>query len=189
MARVDAIVQQQRAGQINLECGLVATTFQHQCQVILKKRRATEAMEAAAAVASSGTVANAGTVASAGTAAAAVGRAGTVANAGTVASAASLERGCNFWACSDCKLNDEVRAAEEYTSDDEDIQAAQAYLASEDAAFAHDVAVGERVAADLALDEVPFPDHEYDDYDNYECTCEERFGLDDDGEVEYHECR
>lgn len=155
----------------NLECSLVVATFQHQCLAAhSKKCHAMEAMEAAATVASLRTVTNVGTVA----------------NVGIVASVASLERGCNFRVCSDCKLNDELRAAEEYTSNNEDIQAAQAYLASKDAIYAHDVTVGERVVEDSALDKVPFPDHEYNDYDNYECTCEERFGLDDDGEVNYH---
>jgi hypothetical protein len=143
------------------------------------------AVAGAGTLANAGTVANSGTVASAGTAVVAVAHAGTGANAGTVASAA-----CNVWACSDCNLNDELRAAEEYTSDDEDIQAAQAYLASEDTMFAHDVAVGEEVAEDLALEQqLSFPNHEYDDYDNYECTCEGTFGLNDDGEINYHECR
>jgi hypothetical protein len=157
VAHVDAIIQQQRAGHINLECGLVATTFQHQCNVVLRKRRAAEALEEAT----------------------------------TVAGYASLERGCtNLGACN-CDDDKEIIRAENYTSEsDEDVKAAQAYLAAEDALFAHDVAVGEAVAEDLALEEHFLSQSCDDEYlcNDYECTCEGRYGLNDDGEIRYHDC-
>lgn len=154
MARVDAIVRQQRAGQINLECGLVATTFQHYCDVVHKKRSSKEALEEAA----------------------------------TVASYAALEKWCpNPGACN-CEDNEEaIRTAEKIVSEsNEDIEAAQAYLASEDAILAHDIAVGEAVADSLALEDwFCFHGSEYLEYtsDVDRCGCEGRFGLDDDGEV------
>ena len=153
MVRVDAIVQQQRAGHINLECGLVATTFQQHCNIVLKKRRTKEVQE----------------------------------EAETVAGYGVLERRCTNPRACNCKENEEV-----VSKSDEYIEAAEAYLASEDAIFAHDVAVGEAVAESLALDDqFAFcqSEYPYTDYrDIYGCGCEERFGLDDDGEVRHCDC-
>jgi len=151
MARVDAIVQQQRAGQINLECGLVVTTFQHYCDVVRKKRSSKEALEEAA----------------------------------TVASYAALEKRCpNPGACN-CEDNEEaICAAQKFVSEsDEDIEAAEAYIAAEDAILAHDIAMGEEVAESLALEDwFCFHEAEYTS-DVGDCSCEGRFGLNDDGEV------
>ena len=158
MARVDAIVQQQRTGHINLECGLVATTFQHHREVVLKKRHSEEALEEAEAI----------------------------------AGYAKLERRCaNPGICIQCEIDEEVIRAEKYVTDSEaDIEAARAYLNSEDALFAHDVAVGEAQAESLALeDHLLFGMARYHDLSYpYECGCEGRYGHDDDGEIIHYDC-
>ena len=151
MARVDAIVQQQRAGHINLDCGLVANKFQHFCDVVREKRHTAEEVQEEAA---------------------------------TVTGYAVLERWCTNPGACNCAENEEV-----VSEPGENIEAAQAYLASEDAIFAHDVMVGEAVAEALALeDHLEFGQGEYPytDYrDIYGCGCE---SLDDDGEVCHYCC-
>ena len=158
MARIDAIIQQQNAGHINLECGLVATTFQGHCDVVRKKRHTEDALEEAA----------------------------------TVAGYAAFKRRCTNPGACDCEDNEEVNHTEKYIiQSDEDIEAAQAYLDAEDALFAYDVAVGEAVAEALALeDHLLFPVFEYPYLVSYVygCGCEQRFGLDDDGEVIHNNC-
>jgi hypothetical protein len=163
MARVDAMVQQQCAGHINLECGLVATTFQHHCGVVLKKRHTEEVLEEADAV----------------------------------AGYAELGRLCTNPTACECEYNEEVALAENYIDKSEaDIEAAQAYLAVEDALFAHDVAVGEAEAESLALDEHLLgrtPDYHRVEYPFsrfylYECGCEGRYGVNDDGEIIHYDC-
>lgn len=68
----------------------------------------------------------------------------------------------------------------------------EAHLATEDVLFAQDVAWGEEVAEELALDEqgIESKPVEYMLADFFEpCTCEGTYGLNHDGEVAYHHCR
>ena len=147
MARIDAIIQQQHAGHINLECGLVATTFQHHREVVLKKFHSEEEAEA-------------------------------------VAGYAKLERRCtNPGICIQCEIDEEVICAEKYVTDSKADN-------SEDALFAHDVAVGEAQAESLALeDHLLFGMARYHDLSYpYKCGCEGRYGHDDDGEIIHYDC-
>ena len=50
MARVDAIIDQQHARHIILECGLIATTFQQKRNLVLKKHHDREVEEEPATV-------------------------------------------------------------------------------------------------------------------------------------------
>jgi len=66
----------------------------------------------------------------------------------------------------------------------------EAWLAAEDTLLAEDVANGEAVAEDLALDEMddkPFTEYSIADFLDG-CTCEGTYGLNDEGEVAYHDC-
>ena len=67
----------------------------------------------------------------------------------------------------------------------------EVHLATEDALFARDVARGEEVAEELALEEQGIESEpvEYMLADFFEwCTCEGTYGLNNDGEVAYHNC-
>ena len=67
----------------------------------------------------------------------------------------------------------------------------EAHLATEDALFARDVARGEEVAEELALEKQGIESEpvEYTLADFFErCACEGTYGLNDDGEVAYHAC-
>jgi hypothetical protein len=135
MARVDEIVDQQRAGHINLKCGLIATTFQQKCDLVLKKRREREVEEEPATVAGDD-------------------------------EHHQLEEPAidtpDFESDEEDRVivyeqdytEIEIAHAENYATDEEvAVEAAQAYIASEDALLAHDITVGEDFAKTQALNE------------------------------------
>ena len=70
----------------------------------------------------------------------------------------------------------------------------EAWLAAEDTLLAEDVAMAEDVAEKLALDEI-LDEMDHKSYPEYlmadfldGCACEGTYGLNDEGEVAYHDC-
>jgi len=161
MARVDAIVQQQRAGHINLDCGLVANKFQHFCHVVRQRRHTTEeAQEEAAAVAGYAVLER------------------RCANPGACTDCAENEEVISEPAED---IPDEViEAAKAYL-------ASEAAILAHDVMVGE--AVAEALALDDYLEHGSPGEYPYTDYcDIYGCNCEETFGLDDDGEVRHYGC-
>lgn len=135
MARVDAIVDQQRAGHINLECGLVATTFQQKRDLVLKKCRDREVEEEPATVAGNGEHHQPEEPAI------------------DIPDFESDEEDRGIVYEQDY-TEIEIVHAENYVNDEDvAVEAARAYIATEDGLLAHDITVGEDFAETQALNE------------------------------------
>ena len=79
----------------------------------------------------------------------------------------------------------EITLAENYVSEEAQLKA---YIADEDTLFGYDVAWGEKIEVELVLEALSLrcPSPEYILFLE-RCFCEGKYGLDDDGEVAYHD--
>ena len=134
MAHVDTIIDQQCARHIILECGLIATTFQQKCNLVLKKHHDREVEEEPATVAGNGEHHQLEE---------------------PVIDIPDLESDEDRGIVYEQDYTEiEIVHAENYATDEDvAVEAMWAYIASEDALLAHDIMVGEDFAKTQALNE------------------------------------
>jgi hypothetical protein len=181
MERVDMIL---RKGEIYLGHSSISTAFYQQREAVRQRRRGQEAKEEALAVARYANCEETEEAAAISRSHEAKEEALAVAR---YADCEETEENAAVTHHADDQDADEITRTENYVGEEAQLEA---YIADEEALFNQAVAWGEEVEAKLMLEErsLRCPSPEYMTSSFFErCACEGKYGLDDDGEIAYHD--